>query len=99
MAKMKKRAKGPTVEELIHEIGKRLDSLEEVMAFTTRANARFVGGEKVKLSDRAQRKGLRLKGGVRTGKVVSVSDGLTIDVLVDGYKRPHTYHHMYFDLK
>lgn len=92
---MKKRE---TERELIDGINKSLDNIEFMVGFTIRPRQRFRAGQRVEFSPMAIRKGISRgrKGGVVTGKVVSVSDGFTIDVLLDGYKRPHGYHHMFF---
>jgi hypothetical protein len=87
-----------TVESILDDIEKRLDALEDVMSFTVRSNQRFKKGQRVQFSAKADRAGVsRTRGRVRMGRVVEVGDGFTMKVLLDGYKKPHSYHHAFFD--
>lgn len=86
--------KQQTATELIEQIHTRLDSIEELMSFAIRASSRFKRGQRVKLSPRAK---LRFKGGATKGRVTKVGDSFTVEVLIDGYKRPHSFHHGFFD--
>lgn len=91
-------AKKVTVESLMTEIEKRLDALEDVMSFMVRSNQRFKKGQRVQFSAKADRAGVsRTRGGVRKGRVVEVGDNFRVKVLLDGYKKPHSYHHAFFD--
>lgn len=85
--------------KLCEKITKKLNNLEDLMAFSIRANQRFVKGQRVQFSDAADRSGIthRIKGGVRKGRVVKVSEGFTVTVLLDGYKKPTDYNHSFFE--
>ena len=56
----------------------------------------FKKGQRVRLTDYAKRCGIRLRPAGNLGTVVVHSDEfverLSVTVLPDGYKRPHTYH-------
>lgn len=80
------------------EISERLAAIEYTLNWTILAKQRFLVGDKVKFSPQARRDGIneRTKGGVQTGQVVAVDDGFSIKVLLKGYKRPTSYHHMFF---
>lgn len=93
----KKRKNTATVSELIDEINARLDSLEDMISFTIRADSRFRVGQRVRLNEKAKQRHIRGKRGVATGRVVRLSDSFTMDVLLDGYKQPRGYHHSFFD--
>lgn len=83
---------------LTAEIEKRLASLEDTISFLVKSNQRFKKGQRVKFSEKAKRSGItRTKGGVQKGRVVKVGDGFTMEVLLDGYKKPHQYHHAFFE--
>ena len=83
--------------ELISQINERLDSIETLMSFSISAMQRFRVGQRVKFSPAAKRAGVstRTKRGVQKGRVVGM-DGFTVRVLLDGYKKPHAYHHIFF---
>lgn len=89
----------PTIESTIEDIGKRLDHLEEMLYWLIPATERFEEGDRVEFSEIADRKLIseRTKAGVRTGKVVAVKNFYTVTVLLDGYKRPKSFHHMFFN--
>ncbi len=91
-------ARAARVQQIILSIEKRLDSLEDLMAFLVKANVRFKEGQRVQFSASADRKGIsrRIKGGVRKGRVTKVN-GYSITVLLDGYKRPSSFSHSFFD--
>jgi hypothetical protein len=84
--------------ETIDRINERLDSVEDLVAFMVRAEQRFKPGQRVKFSPMADRKGItkRIKGKVRRGKVVGTS-GFSVSVILDGYKRPHSFLHSFFE--
>lgn len=86
-----------TAATLIADINARLDNIEELMAWTIRADQRFRVGSRVEFSPTADRRGLSMgrKDGVRTGKVTKV-DGFAIDVLLDGYAKPRGFHNKFF---
>ncbi len=83
---------------LIDKINGKLLDLEEAMAFPIRASLRFKPKQRVKFSDLANARGISLgrKGGVKTGTVTNTS-GLSVDVLLDGYKHPRRFHNMFFN--
>jgi hypothetical protein len=88
-----------SVRELLDEISNRLDTVEELMAWTVRADQRFHRGQRVQFSPAAERRGLtaRVKGRVNRGTVIQVSDSFWVDVKLDGYKRTGHFHHSFFD--
>lgn len=86
-----------SVESLIDDINKRLDSLEESTLWLMKANLRFKKRQRVKLSGLALRRNFSLMKGVRKGTVVEVGDSFSITVLPDGYKKPHTYWHGFWE--
>lgn len=96
---MSKKPKDRTVMEVIDDINERLDRIEELASFSIRSNQRFKKGQRVKFSAKAYRANIAngRKGGVTTGRVVRVGDGFSMDVLLDGYKKPTGYHHSFFD--
>lgn len=79
------------------QINKRLDSIEELTLWLVKANQRFKKGQRVRLGPMAQRRHLKLKGGGTKGKVVSVGDSFSVDVLPDGYKKAHSYFHGFWE--
>lgn len=96
---MKKPKKEPTKDELVRDIVASMDRIAEMQMWLIRADQRFKKGQRVRFSDRAIRRGLaeRRKGKVRTGTVTAVGDLFSMDVLLDGYKTAHSFHHMFFD--
>jgi hypothetical protein len=86
-----------TAAQLIDQINKRLDNIEELFAWLVRAEQRFRIGSRVEFSPYADRRGISRgrKGGVRTGRVVSM-DEFSVGVMLDGYTRPHSFHHTFF---
>ena len=81
----------------IAEIEKRLDGLEFLTYFATDANLRFKKRQRVRLSALAKRKQFKLVRGSGKGTVIEVKTGHSITVLPDGYKKPHTYFHGYWE--
>lgn len=89
-----------TIPQLLDDINARLDNVEDLMAWLIRAGSRFKKGQRVKFSPAAYRKGVasRRKGGASKGKVVDVDeDGFSVKVLLDGYAKPRSFHHGFFD--
>lgn len=87
-----------TIGSLIADINDRLNGLEESMMWTIKATDRFKPGQRVEFSPMADRNGLSLrrKGGVRTGVVEQVDSSFTIMVRLDGYTKPISFHHKFF---
>src|SRR4051794_7666246 len=85
--------------KLIDDIDKRLDAIEDSIWWLIKADQRFHVGQRVKFSARAYAKGIasRTKGKVTRGRVVHVGDLFSIDVLLDGYKQPKSFHHSFFE--
>lgn len=83
---------------IIEQLEKRLDSIEELAAWAIPAYVRFKKGQRVQFSALADRKLIsrRTKGGVRRGTVVK-NDGFSVVVLLDGYKKPRSYFHAFFE--
>jgi len=94
---MKKVKQEVTVRQLIDEINRKLEMIEDYMAFTILAERRFKVGQRVEFSRSAKRNGVsKAKGGVTKGTVKKV-DGFIITVHLDGYKKPSGFHHAYFN--
>lgn len=81
------------------KIEERLAGIEDVMSFMVKASQRFKKGDRVEFNAKADKRLIseRRKNGVRTGTVMSVDDGWSMKVLLDGYKHPSSYHHSFFD--
>ena len=81
------------------KIEERLAGIEDVMSFMVKASQRFKKGDRVEFNAKADKRLIseRRKGGVRTGTVQGLSDGWTMTVLLDGYKKPREFHHSFFD--
>jgi hypothetical protein len=95
---MKKKTTDAQINQLLDNIKERLDSLEETIAWTIKANARFKKGQRVKFSKYAKRKHIdtgKAKG--KKGTITEISDSFSVKVLLDGYKQPHQYHHSFFE--
>ena len=52
----------------------------------------FLIGDRVRLTEKAIKAGIRLKKKVTTGKLVGLRPPLSLVVLPDGYKNPRSYH-------
>lgn len=86
------------VKALLTDIEKKLDSIALLTAFMVPSSARFKKGQRVQFSIAADRAGItNTKGRVRKGRVVKVSNGPSVKVLMDGYKQPHSYNHSFFE--
>lgn len=88
--------KKPTVQSLIAEIKARLETIEEYMAWLIRADQRFKVGQRVEWSRKARRGGYPHRKVAQRGTVKAL-DSLSIEVLLDGYTRRHTFHHSHFN--
>jgi len=95
MAKMQE----PTLSELIGNINKRLDSLDDLLSWLIPANARMRHGQRVQFSGKAERAGLtrRIDGKLRCGVVEYVGNGPFVKVRLDGSKHAKSYHHSFFE--
>jgi hypothetical protein len=84
--------------KIIDSINQRLDHIEEMAAWLVSAEQRFKKGQRVQFSPAADRRGIsaRRKGGVRRGTVTGFG-GFSVDVLLDGHKKPMGFHHLFFD--
>jgi hypothetical protein len=83
------------IEKCLSEL---IDTLETFMAFQVKADQRFKKGQRVLFSPRAFRHGIApAKGGAKKGRVTKVTDGFTVEVLVDGYKKSHSYFHAFWN--
>lgn len=94
---MAKKKTEPTIEEVIDQIALRLDAMEELMSFMVRSNTRFKKGQRVQFSPKAAKAGLTRGNPDRRGTVVQVGESFSMKVLLDGYKRPHSFHHSFFN--
>ena len=79
--------KHPKILKILTDIEKRLDSAEELQMWLMHADLRFQKGQRVQLSEIADRAGLKLRGGARKGTVVEVGELFSIKVLPDGYSK------------
>lgn len=87
-----------TIESIVADIEKRLDDIEDLMSFMVHSDQRFKNGQRVQFSPKAERAGItRTKGGVRKGRVIEAGNNFTMKVLMDGYAKPRSYHHAFFD--
>lgn len=86
-----------TVETIVAEIKQRLEAIEDVMSFMVRSNQRFRKGQRVQFSARAERRGITRGRRVHRGRVVEAGNSFVIKVLLDGRKRPQSFHHSFFD--
>lgn len=95
---MKKSSKKTeSVRDLINEIHRKFDNIEDLMAWQIRAEQRFKKGQRVEFSRSAARHHVaKAKHGVKKGTVLKV-DGFCITVLLDGYKTPQSYQHSFFN--
>lgn len=84
---------------MIEQIHQRLDNVEDLMGWLVKAEQRFKVGQRVQFNGKADRHGLSIgrKGGARAGRVTGFENGFTLKVLLDGYTRPHGFHHGFFD--
>lgn len=84
---------------VINRIEEKLHLLEEYAAWTIRAEQRFKIGQRVEFSRKADEAGVSRgkKKGAKKGRVKSIVGAFFINVLLDGYSRPSSYHHSFFN--
>ncbi len=92
---MAKKRSVRSVEQLVSDINERLDSIEDLMMFTIRADQRFRVGQRVKFSAKAERQQIS-KGRPPRGTVKRV-DSVSVVVLLDGRKQPTSFNHMFLE--
>lgn len=99
MPKRAKKNPEPTAIDLCRDINQRLDNIEDLMAWTIRAEQRFRKGQRVKFSAAAIRKGVARTrhGKYPRGRIVEQPEGFIIKVQLDGYKHPSEFHHTFFE--
>jgi predicted trehalose synthase len=85
-----------TVDKVIAEIHAKLNTIEEHLAFLIRAEDRFRVGQRVEFSRVAHRKHIPTRKRSLKGVVKKVH-GFSIDVHLDGMKKPRGFHHMFFN--
>lgn len=90
---MKTIDKTPRILKILADIEKRMDSIEELQLWLIKAESRFKKGQRVQLSEIADRANLKLRRGVRKGTIVVAPQGFSIKVLPDGYSTPHSFFH------
>jgi hypothetical protein len=78
------------------EIRASLDTIAAHMMWLIRAEQRFRIGRRVEFSRRARDRGFPKRKQSAKG-VIKGFDGFSVDVLLDGYKHRHTYHHAFFN--
>lgn len=84
--------------EQLKKIGERLDSLQDLVAWLVPADHRFRKRQRVKFSAKSERRGVaRRRGGVIPRGTVVGTAGFSVNVLLDGYKKPQSFHHSFFD--
>jgi hypothetical protein len=82
-------------QQLLSEIEQRLDHLEEMTYWLVTADLRFMKGDRVRWSARAEKAGVNYRR-PKTGRVVEASNRFSMKVLLDGRKHPISAHHMFF---
>lgn len=94
---MSKSKTDAAIMDTIDRINAKLDMLTEQLAWLVRAGDRFRKGQRVQFSALAKAKGIsKRKHGADRGRVIGTT-GFTVTVLLDGYKQPSSFHHMFFD--
>lgn len=88
------KAKEEDIATIVRQIDERLTVLEDLAAWMVRADQRFGVGQRVQFNAEGERQGLAKR--AQGGKVVGL-DGFMVSVLLDGYVRPHSFHHSFFD--
>lgn len=81
----------------LDRIEKRLDGIEDVMSFMVKASQRFKKDDRVEFNAKADKRLFSERRKARTGTVISAGDDWMVKVLLDGYKRPMSFHHSLFD--
>lgn len=91
--------KQASILELIDAIQKKLELIEQYMAFTITADRRFEIGQRVEWSDKARKCGMaRMRNGrIPKGNVLSFNSAFLIRVKLDGRKTVSSYHHAWFN--
>jgi hypothetical protein len=78
------------------EIRQKLDSIEEHLVWLIKPDQRFAVGRRVEFSRRARKRGFPLRKRATRG-IVKAIDGFSVVVLLDGYRKPSSYHHAFFN--
>lgn len=78
------------------EIHAGLDAIEGHMIWLIAPEQRFRIGQRVVFGRRARARGFPKRKQSDKG-VVKRIEGFSLVVLLDGYRRPHTYHHAFFN--
>jgi hypothetical protein len=81
---------------VLPEIRAGLDAIEDHMIWLIKPDARFSVGQRVEFSRRGRAAGFPSRKASASG-VVKKLEGFSLVVLLDGYRRPHAYHHAFFN--
>jgi len=84
------------VKEELPEIRSGLDAIESHMAWLIKADQRFARGQRVEWSRAGRKRGYPHRKIAQQGSVKGMDD-FSLVVLLDGYKKPHSFHHSFFN--
>jgi hypothetical protein len=82
---------------VIEDIKAKLTLIEDYMMWLIQADQRFKLGQRVEWSRRARQLGFPHRKCAEKGGIVKGLDSFSVDVLLDGYRRPHSFHHAFFN--
>lgn len=80
----------------ISAISEKLDVIQEHMAWVIKPDQRFRIGQRVEWSAKAHRAGFPMRKKCKRGTVKAMNL-FSIVVLLDGQRKPSTYHHAFFN--
>lgn len=80
----------------IAEINKKLDTIEDGLAWLIRPEHRFIVGQRVEWSRRGRAHGFPTRKKAQRGTVKAMS-GFSVCVKLDGLKQQRDYHHAFFN--
>lgn len=86
----------PAIRRTLERIKTGLDNIEDHMVWLITPIQRFHLNQRVEFSRRARKRGFPTRKASFKG-VVKAINGFSISVLLDGYKRTHSYHHAFFN--
>lgn len=85
------------IKSVIDAISKKLDLIEEHMAWLITSEKRFRVGQRVEWSRKGVKAGLMRRKNVKKRGTVKSVNGFSIVVKLDGLKKPTSYHHAFFN--
>lgn len=80
----------------LKELKKQLTGILELHMWGIRADQRLKKNGRVELSVFGRDRGFKFKGGTSTATVVGFGGTQSVKVLIDGYKQPKSFHHMFW---